>query len=68
MFVVAVGSAFVLGTVIETLATWLTGWIRDALALALGRGGRRSVAKSRAMTAISAKTPQCVLLFFMFGV
>jgi len=67
-FVVAVGSAFVLGMVIETLAMWFTAWMCDARALALGRGGRRSAVKRRATNAISARTPQCVLLFSIFGI
>jgi hypothetical protein len=65
---VAVGSAFVFGMVMEALARWFTVWMRDARVLALGRGGRRSDAKSKAMNASSARTPQGVLLFSIFAI
>ncbi len=67
-FVMAVGSAFVLGIVMKGLAMVFTDWMRDAfvLASALSGGRRRSAAKSSAMNAISARTPECVFLFSDF--
>ena len=68
LFDVAGGSAFVLGMVKETHATRFTAPMRDARALALGRGGRMCAAKSSAMNASSARTPQCIFLFSIFGI
>jgi hypothetical protein len=64
----AVGSAFVLGIVMKGLAMVFTDWMRDAfvLASALSGGRRRSAARSSAMNAISARTPECVFLFSNF--
>ena len=63
LFPVAVGGAFVLGIVHETLSTWFTVWMRDARAFGLGRGGRTNVAKSSEMTASNAGIPRCGFLF-----
>jgi hypothetical protein len=56
----------VIGIVAEKFAMRFSGWMRDARALGFDRGGRRHVAKSNAMNA--TRTPQSLLLFFMFGI
>jgi hypothetical protein len=67
LLVAAEGSAFVLGIVIETLATLFTAEMRDARALGLGRGERTNAPERRETNATSASTPQCVSSSFIYA-